>query len=503
VNPLDGLLYGFSVALGAENLLAALLGALVGTLVGVLPGLGPAGAMAILLPLTLGLRPETAVIVLAGIFYGAMYGGSTTAILLNLPGEPAAVVTAIDGYQMAQRGRAGAALAVAAVGSFVAGTLGVVALTLFAPALAQVALLLGPPEYFAIALLGLLALSRLSGGSVWQGLLVLGLGLAVATVGLEPVSATTRYTFGIVPLAQGIDLVPVAMGLFGLAEVLLVAERAGGLPRPPGVGLRDLLPNRAEWRRALPAILRGSGVGFLVGLLPGPAAVLSTFASYRLERRLARQPQEFGHGAIEGVAGPESANNAAASAMLVPLLAIGLPFAPAAALLLAALTLHGVQPGPLLVQDHPAVFWGVVASMYLGNLALLILNLPLVGLWLSALRLPQPALLAGVLLFMLVGTYGVNNSLIDLFVLLAMGLLGYGLRKLKIGVSPLVLAVVLGPLLEKSFRQSLYLSAGSLDIFITRPLSGMLLAVTLALFVLPPLRRLLAGRGRAPAAATE
>jgi len=480
MSPVSGLLYGFSVALAWENLLAALTGATIGTLVGVLPGIGPIGAMALLLPATLGLRPETALVMLAAIYYGSMYGGSTTSILMNVPGETASVVTALDGYQMARRGRAGAALAVAAVGSFVAGTLGVVGLMLFAPALANFALAFGPPEYFALALVGLFVLSRVSGGSVWKGLLVLALGLALGTVGMEPISGVRRYTFGRLGLAQGIELVPVAMGLFGMAEVLLVAERMGGLPQVVGVRLRDLWPSRTEWRHALPAILRGTTVGFPVGLLPGPAVVIASFGSYNLERRLAKRPEEFGRGAIEGVAGPEAANNAATTGAMVPLMALGVPFAPAVAMLLSALMIHGVQPGPLLMQERPEVFWGLVASMYVGNAALLILNLPLVGMWVSLLRIPQPILLALILVFMLVGTFSVNNSVLDLFVLVGMGIVGYILRKLDFDVAPMILALVLGPMLERTFRQSLYMSRGDPLVFFQRPISsGLLLATVL------------------------
>lgn len=496
MSSLDGLAYGFAIAVTPGNLLAAMLGAVVGTFVGVLPGIGAVGAMALLLTATMGLRAETALIMMAGIYYGAMYGGSTTSILLNVPGEAASVVTALDGYEMAKRGRAGAALAVSAVGSFVAGTLGVVGLMLFAPPLAAFALSLGPPEYFAIALLGLVALSRVSSGSFWKGLLTLVLGLMLATVGMDTVSGMRRYTFGLLELAQGIDLVAVAMGLFGMAEVLTVAERAGGLPQAINVRLRELFPTRSEWRRAWPAILRGTGVGFFIGLIPGPAPLLSTFASYNLERRLGKHRGEFGQGAIEGVAGPESANNAATSAAMIPLLALGIPFAASPALLLAALMIHGVQPGPLLMQQHPDVFWGVVASMYIGNIALLILNLPLVGIWVSMLRIPQPILLGSILLFMFVGTYSLNNSMVDLVTLVVMGVVGYVLRKLDFDVAPVILAMVLGPFMEKAFRQSLYMSSGDVTIFFARPIAGVLWVVLLLLLVLPMIiRRVVGPRG--------
>jgi len=490
MDPLHGLLYGFSIAFAPANLLAALAGALIGTFVGVLPGIGPVGAMALLLATTSALRPETALIMLAGIYYGAMYGGSTTSILVNVPGEAASVVTALEGYQMAKRGRAGAALAVSAVGSFVAGTLGVVGLMVAAPALARFALSFGPPEYFAIALLGLFALSRLSGGSFWKALMMLALGMALATIGMEPISGTSRYTFGLVKLMQGIDLVPVVMGLFGVAELLVVAESAGGLPQVTGVKFRELFPTIAEWRLAFPAIFRGTGLGFLIGLIPGPATVISSFASYSLELRMSKRPDEFGRGAIEGVAGPESANNAATSAQMVPLLALGVPFGPATALLLAALMIQGVQPGPLLMTERPEVFWGVVTSMYVGNLALLILNLPLVGMWVSLLRLPQPVLVASILLFMLIGAYSVNNSALDLLVLVVMGIVGYVLRKLGFDLSGMILALVLGPMLEKTFRQSLIMGLGDPLIFVKRPISGVLVAAVLVIVVLPPLLRL-------------
>ncbi len=490
MTPLDGLLYGFSVALTPENLGAALLGAALGTLVGILPGIGPVGAMALLLPVTLHIAPETALIMLAAIYYGSMYGGSTTSVLLNVPGEAASVVTTIEGYRLAKKGRAGAALAVSAVGSFVAGTVGVLGLMLFAPALSAFALSFGVPEFFSLALLGLLALSRVSGGRFWPGILVLGLGLAVATVGLDPMSGRARFTFGIVELQQGIGLVPVVMGLYGIAEVLSVAEQAGGMPRLTTIRLRELFPTPQEWRRSVPAMLRGTLVGFFIGLIPGPSTVLSTFVSYNLERRVGRRRAEFGQGAIEGVAGPESANNAATSGAMVPMLSLGIPFSPATAMLLAALLVQGVRPGPLLVREYPAVFWGVIASMYIGNVALLILNLPLVGIWASVLRLPQSVLLTVVLLLTLVGAYSINNSLLDLLVLLTAGLVGYIFRKVQFDPAPMVLALVLGPVLENSFRQSLFMSQGSLLIFIQRPVSALLITASILVLVAPLLWRM-------------
>ena len=490
----QGLMYGLSVALTPENMLAALFGALIGTLVGVLPGIGPLGAMALLLTTTLTMQPESALIMLAGIYYGSQYGGSTTSILVNIPGEAASIVTCIDGYQMAKKGRAGAALAVSAVGSFVAGTLGMLALTLFAPLLSTLALSFGPPEYFALCLLGLLTLSRVSGGSLWKGLMILGIGLAIATVGMEPVTGTSRFTFDNIQLRQGIGLIPVTMGLFGIAEVLLVAEQKGGMPQVTAVRFRELWPSLTEWGRAFPAMLRASVLGFAFGLLPGPTPVLATFASYNLERRLSKHPEEFGHGAIEAVAGPETANNAGTSGRMVPVLSLGIPFSPGSAMLLAGLMVHGVQPGPLMMSERPDVFWGVVASMWIGNLALLILNLPLVGMWVSFLRIKQSILLALILMFTLIGTYTLNNSLLDLGVALAFGVLGYVLRKLDFDVAPLILALVVGPILENTFRQSLYISRGDPMVFLQRPISGILISIAVATMVLPSVWRLVSGR---------
>ena len=489
MNPLQGLLYGFSVCLIPINLFAALIGVFVGTLIGVLPGIGPVGTIALLLPITLKMSPETALIMLAGIYYGSVYGGSTTSILLNIPGEAASVVTCIDGYQMAKKGRAGAALAVAAVGSFIAGTLGVIGLMFFAPLLAKVALSFGPPEFFAIAIFGLCTLSRLSGGPMWQSLLVLALGLALATVGMDPVSSFSRFTLGLNQLTQGIELVPVVMGLFGIGEVLSVAERAGGLPQITRVRLRELFPTGSEWRRALPAIFRGTGVGFIWGLIPGPSPILSTFSSYSLERRLSKHPQEFGQGAIEGVAGPESANNAAVEGVMVPMLSLGLPFTPGTAMLLAALMIQGVQPGPLLISERPEVFWGVVVSLYIGNIALLILNLPLVGLWVSMLRIPQSVLVALIVLLTLMGAYTINNSMLDLIVLVVMGIVGYIFRKIKVDISPMVLALVLASMLESTFRQSLYMSEGDLMIFFRRPISAAFMILLVVILILPAIRQ--------------
>ncbi|OGL04643.1 MAG: transporter [Candidatus Rokubacteria bacterium RIFCSPHIGHO2_12_FULL_73_22] len=487
MGPVEGLVYGFGVALAPANLLACFVGVLIGTVVGVLPGIGPIGAMALLIPSTFALSPATALIMLAGIYYGAMYGGSTTSILVNVPGEAASVVTTLDGYQMARRGRAGAALTVAAVGSFVAGSLGVVGIVLSASWLADQALRFGPPEYFALSAMGLAILSRLSGGAVRMSLLMVGLGLALGTVGMEPISGVRRFTFGVLQLAQGIELVPVIMGLYGVAEVIVLAEeglRKADLAR---VRLRELFPTREEWGRSAMPIARGSVVGFVAGLVPGPAAVLSTFVSYALERRVSKTPERFGHGAIEGVAGPEAANNGATAGAMVPLLSLGIPFAPATAILLGALVIHGVQPGPLLMVQRPEVFWGVVASMYIGNLFLLVLNVPLVGVFVSILRLPQHVLSTLVLLLCLVGAYSLNNSPLDLWVLVGMGIVGWAFRKLAIDPAPLIVALVLGPFMENTLRQTLFMAHGDWRLLVFRPLSLALLLVGVLVLAAPPL----------------
>ena len=490
MGPLEGLAYGFTIALTPTNLLACFLGVLVGTIVGVLPGIGPVGAMALLLPSTFAMHPATALIMLAGIYYGAMYGGSTTSILVNVPGEAGSVVTLMDGYQMTRKGRAGAALCVAAVGSFIAGTVGVVGIMLAAGWLADLAIRFGPPEYFAIALGGLLLLSRLSGGSVLHSFVMVAIGLALGTVGMDTVTALRRFTFGSIALSQGVDLVPVIMGLYGVAEVLLLAEQGIAKALIVSVRLKELLPTREEWRRSWAPIGRGSVVGFVTGLIPGPAAVLSTFIAYNVEKKVSRTPERFGHGAIEGVAAPESANNAATAGAMVPLLSLGIPFSPATAILLGALVIHGLQPGPLMIVQRPEVFWGFVASMYIGNLLLLILNLPLVGVFVSVLRMPQHVLATLVLLLCLVGAFSLSNSHLDLWILIVFGVFGYALRKLSVDASPLVVALVLGPMMEKTLRQSLFITQGSLADLVMRPLTLGILAVPALALLAPPLLRL-------------
>ena len=488
---MENLLYGFSVAITPMNLLYCFAGAFLGTLVGVLPGIGPVGSMALLLGATYGLPPSTALIMFAGIYYGSMYGGSTTSILVNIPGEASSVVTAIDGYQMARKGRAGAALCLAAVGSFIAGTIGLLLLTFLAPLLAEVALKFGPPEYFAIAVCGLLVLSQLSGQSLLKSFTMVGLGLALGTVGLDDISGQARFTFGNIALQKGIDFVPVAMGLFGIAEVLEVAaEKLNEKQEVIKVKFRELLPTRQETIKSIGPSLRGSFMGFLVGLIPGPAAVISTFLSYTFERKISKNPEEFGKGAPEGVTGPESANNSAAIGAFVPVLSLGIPFAPPPALLLSAMMIYGVTPGPLLITEHPEVFWGLISSMYIGNVMLLILNLPLVGLFVKVLEVPSKVLMPLIILLCIVGAFAINNAVADIWIMIVFGILGFFLRKWDFSVAPLVLALVIGPMLENALMQSLLMSQGSLSIFYTQPLARSLFILTFLAFTAPVLYRL-------------
>ncbi|MHB1132832.1 MAG: tripartite tricarboxylate transporter permease [Chloroflexota bacterium] len=482
---IEGLLRGFSALLALDNLLGLAAGVFLGTLVGVLPGLGPVGAMAILLPLSFQLEPTAAIILMAGIFYGAQYGGSTTSILMNIPGESTSVITALDGYQMTKKGRAGAALTISAVGSFVAGTVAIVLLMFFAPLLADFALNFGAAEYFALTTFGLLVLSRLTGGALGLAMMLVGAGLALRTIGQEMTFGIARFTFGVMDLWQGIELTAVVVGLFGIAEVLATAEARAGQVKVVSVRLRELLPTRVEWRRSLAPVLRGTAIGFPFGLIPGPAAILSTFASYAMERRLSRHPEEFGKGAIEGVAGPESANNAAAGGTMVPLLSLGVPFAPATALLLGAFIIHGIQPGPLLMREHPEVFWGLVASMYAGNVMLLILNLPLVSLFVTILKLPQDILMTMILLISVIGVYSVNNSVFDLMVMLAMGVVGYAMRKFRLSAATLVLPLVIGGLMEQSLMQTLLIARGDLSYFLSRPIALTLLTLGVGSLLAP------------------
>ena len=481
---LDLLAQGFQVALTPTNLVFALVGVTVGTLVGVLPGLGPTGALAILLPMTYEASPVSSVIMLAGIYYGAMYGGSTTSVLVNIPGEASSVVTCLDGYQMARQGRAGPALGMAAFASFIAGTLSLVGLILLAPPLATFALRFGPTEYFALMVAGLVILSYMTHGSMVKGLMMAAAGLVLGTIGLDTITGLPRFTFGLTELSDGIGFLPMAMGLFGIAEVLVGLE--GGEKRDVYTGkVRGLLPTRRDWAESGMPIARGSVIGFLLGILPGGGAVLSSFVSYAVERRLARRPEEFGKGAIAGVAGPEAANNAGSTGAFIPMLSLGIPSNSATAILIGALLIYGIQPGPLLMRTHPELFWGVVASMYVGNLMLLMLNLPLIGLWVRLLKVPYDYLFPAILLFCLVGVYSVNNSTTEVVLMVAFGLLGYLLRKAGFDPAPMVLALILGPMLELNFRQALILSQGDLTAFVRHPIAAVLFLVAAVLLVLP------------------
>ncbi len=477
---LQNLALGFSVALQPSVLLYAFVGCVIGTLVGVLPGVGPLAGISLLLPATFGLTATNAIVMLAGIYYGAMYGGSTTSILMRIPGEAASVMTCIDGYAMARKGRAGPALAIAAIGSFIAGTVSVIALMLLAPPLANFALRFGPPEYFALLLLGLLVLAYMSGGSMAKSLVMAVLGLLLGMVGIDQMSGYFRFAYGLVELGDGLGVVPIAVGLFGIAEVLATA----GQEVPPTVlrpKLRELLPSRTEWRDSVMPIGRGTGLGFLIGIIPGSAHIISSFVSYAVERRLSRHPEEFGKGAVAGVAGPESANNSATSGAFVPMLALGVPSGPIPAVMLAALMVHGVSPGPLLITQQPELFWGFIASMYVGNLMLLALNLPMVGIFVNVLRVPYSLLYPSIIMFCVVGVYAVNGSVVDVWIALIMGALGYILRKLGFETAPIVLGAVLAPMIELALRQSLAMSDGQYSIFVSRPISGTLLAFGAAL----------------------
>jgi putative tricarboxylic transport membrane protein len=484
------LIAGFGIATTVDNLFYCLLGAIVGTLVGVLPGLGPIAGIALLIPATFGLSPTSAIIMLAGIYYGAMYGGSTTSILLNVPGETASVITCIDGYQMAQKGRAGPALAICAIGSFIAGTIGIFGLVFLAPPLAEAALTFGPPEYFSLMVFGFIVLSNVTGTSLVKALMMAVVGLIIGTIGIDPVTGDARFAFDSPALLGGIEFVAVAIGLFGIGEVLANVEKPAEMleekvlvPR-----FRELYPTFQDLKRSIGAILRGTGIGFGVGLVPGPAPVIATYAAYMTEKKISKHPEEFGKGAIEGVAGPESANNSACQAAFIPLFVLGIPFAPPTAILLGALLIHGVTPGPLMIGQHPDLFWGVIASMYIGNFVLLLLNLPFVPLFANILRIPKKVLLPLVILFCIIGMYTVNNSIFDIWMMLLFGALGFLMRKWAYEGAPLLLALVLGPKMEVAFRQSLMISHGDFGIFIQRPISMIFLLGILVFLSFPAVR---------------
>jgi len=484
VELLQHVAFGFSVALEPANLLACFVGVFVGTLIGVLPGIGSVATMSLLLPVTFAMSPTASIIMMAGIYYGAMYGGSTTSILVNIPGEAASVVTCLDGYQMARQGRAGPALGIAAFGSFIAGTLAVAGIMLLAPPLARVALNFGPPEIFALLLIGFTMITHLASGSKLRAVAMALLGLVLGTVGLDPITATPRFTWQSVTLSDGIGLVPMIMGLFGIAEVLLNLEH-GIKHEVFETRIRGLLPTRQDWKDSAAPIARGSVLGFGLGILPGIGSIIPTFISYALEKRVSKHPERFGTGTIEGVAGPEAANNAATGGAMIPLLTLGIAPNVVMAVLLGAFLIHGVQPGPLLIKEHPNIFWGVITSMYVGNLMLLILNLPLIGLWVQLLKVPYAILFPLILLFCVIGVYDVSGNVWDVVIMLVFGVVGYLMRKLHYEPAPLVLAFVLGRLAEESFRQSLLLSRGSLAILVERPLAGALLGTAAVIAVAP------------------
>jgi len=475
---------GFSVAFQPMNLFYCFLGVLIGTLVGVLPGLGPVAAMSLLLPATFHTTPVASIIMLAGIYYGAMYGGSTTSILVNIPGEAASVMTCLDGYQMARQGRAGPALGISAFGSFFAGTIGIIGMLLISIPLVNFALKFGPPEYFSLMILGLMVLTFLTSTSMVRALMMAAFGLIVGTMGLDNISGLARFTFHIPELLDGVGLVPVVMGLFGISEVLLNIELK--IKREVfTTKVKGLLPTLDDWAKSIGSLLRGTVVGFFLGILPGGGAVIASFVSYAIEKRVSKHPEEFGKGAIEGVAAPEAANNAAAQGAFIPLLTLGIPSNVVMAMLLGALIIHGVTPGPLLLSQHPDLFWGVVASMYVGNAMLLALNLPLIGMWVQLLKVPYAILFPIIILFCLIGSYSINNSSTDVLIMLAFGVIGYLMKKLSLEAAPMVLAFVLGPMMETALRQSLIKSKGSFSIFFTRPISAVCLIIAIALMIMP------------------
>ena len=479
---IDGLMQGFAVAITPTNLLAVVLGTFIGTVIGVLPGLGPTATVALLLPITVGMDMVTALIVLAGIYYGAMYGGSITSILVNIPGEAASVVTCIDGYKMARNGRAGPALGMAAIGSFIGGTFSVIAVMLVSPLLAEFALKFGAPEMFALLFFAFTCIGGLTGKSKTRGLIVACVGLLLGTIGTDAIQGVDRFVFGTLYLQDGIDLVPLAMGIFGLGEILYNIEKResqGDIMATP----KSLLPTRQDWKDSALPITRGSFLGFFIGVIPGGMPAIASLMSYAVEKRVARHPEKFGQGTIEGVAGPETANNAATAGGFVPLLTLGIPTNSVLALMLAAMMMHGVTPGPLLLLKWADVFWGVIASMYIGNVVCLILNLPMIGIFVRMLKVPYGILSPLIIMFILLGAYGVNNSINDLILTLIFGLFGYLMKRFDIDAAPLILAFVLGPMLENNLSKALLMSGDGNPLFLfSRPISATLLS--LAIFVL-------------------
>jgi putative tricarboxylic transport membrane protein len=491
---LQGLADGFAAALTPTNLFWAFFGVTAGTLVGVLPGLGPPATIAILLPLSVNLDPATGLIMMAGIYYGAKYGGSTTSILLNIPGEDASVVTTFDGYQMAKLGRAGPALGIAAIGSFIAGTVGLIGLTFLAPLVAQLAIIFGPPEYAGLMVLGLSLVVLLAGASKLKGLISGLVGFLLSTVGLDLFSGSLRFTFGSIQLANGIEFVALSIGLFAIGEVMVNLEEETGrqlfdVPRK----LRELFPSKRDFKQSSGAIAQGSVLGFFIGALPGAGSTVASFISYTVAKRFSRRPDRFGKGAIEGVAAPEAANNSATAGAFIPLLTLGIPGSASTAVMLGALFLYGLQPGPLFFTENPDVVWPIIASMYIGNVVLVLLNLPLVPVFASILRIPYHILYPGIIVVSIVGVYSINTSMFDVWLLVIFGLLGYVMRKTDFPTAPLVLAFVLGPLFEQAVRRSLVISQGDPAIFLTRPWALVFLVLTLLMTLGPVVRRTWSG----------
>ncbi|RPJ09071.1 MAG: tripartite tricarboxylate transporter permease [Deltaproteobacteria bacterium] len=465
------------------NLLFCFLGVFMGTLVGVLPGLGPTAAISLLLPVSFHLSPVSSIIMLAGIYYGAMYGGSTTSILVNMPGEAASVITCLDGHQMAKKGRAGAALGIAAFGSFIAGTIGAVGIMLVAPPMAKFALAFGPAEYFSLLLMGIVIIVYMSSGSILKDLLSAMFGLLLGTIGMDSISGTQRLTFGILELTDGIGFIPAVMGLFGVSEIFINVERAV-VTTLVTEKVKNLLPDRQDWKESFWPIIRGTVLGFFMGVLPGPAPVISTYSSYALEKKISKTPEKFGTGHIVGVAGPEAANNAASSGAMIPLFTLGIPANSVIAVLLGAFMIHGLQPGPMFISKYPDVFWATIVSMYIGNAMLLVLNLPLIPLWVKVLKVPYTILFPLILVFCLIGVYSLNFSQVEITLMIAFGVIGYLMRKYKFEMPPLILALVLGPMMESSLRLSLLMSQGDPTTFLRRPLSALFMVVSTLLIVL-------------------
>jgi len=478
---IDFLLHGFAIVLlDPANLLFCSIGVFMGTLVGVLPGVGPSAGAALLLPITYRLPGIQGILMLSGILYGAMYGGSTTSILLNIPGEAASVITCIDGYQMARKGRAGPALGIAAIGSFIAGTVTVILLSMTAPIMAGMALKMGAPEYFSLMTLGLLVLTFLARGSMVKALIMTVMGLWLSQLGMDPNTGQHRFTFGIVRLWDGVPMVPLFMGVFGISEILENLEKE--IPvEVVKTKIKDLFPNLEEWKRSVGPIIRGTFSGFPLGLVPGAANTVASIISYAMEKKLSKTPEKFGTGMIEGVAGPESANNAAATGQFIPLLILGIPTSTFTAIIYAGLLIHGVQAGPFLISQHPDIFWGVISSMYIGNVLLLILNFPMIGIWVQMLRVPFKVMFPLIILFCLIGSYSINNSNFDVFIMIFFGIIGYLCRKFGFDTIPFVMAFVLGGIMENSFRQSLAIGHGTFLIFLYRPISAVCLGLGLIL----------------------